>query len=147
MLANDYSFDTCQLPLNCFDASFRSFEQLVLPELNRRGIAPIGMKSLGGGGEPVKTGVITVKEALSYVIILPVATTVSGIPSPEILRQNLQIAGDFKPMGQDEMQALRTRYSRYASDGRFELYKTFKKYDGAPGRQQHGFPADKELAG
>ncbi|HEY9846457.1 MAG TPA: aldo/keto reductase, partial [Candidatus Caenarcaniphilales bacterium] len=29
MLAHHYAFDTCQLPLNCFDASFRSFEQRV----------------------------------------------------------------------------------------------------------------------
>ena len=50
MLAHDYPWDACQLPLNCFDATFRSFEQRVLPELTRRGIAPIGMKSLGGDG-------------------------------------------------------------------------------------------------
>ncbi len=147
MLAYDYPFDTCQLPLNCFDANFRSFEQLVLPELNRRGIAPLGMKSLGGGGEPIKAGVITVREALRYAMSLTVATTVSGIPSLEILRQNLAIAGGFTPLSQVEMQALRTRYSAYAADGRFELYKTSKKYDGAPGRAQHGFPSDKELAG
>ena len=41
------------VPLNCFDARFRSFEQHVLPELNRRGIAVIGMKSLGGDGRGV----------------------------------------------------------------------------------------------
>ena len=34
MLAHDYQWDACQLPLNCFDASFRSFEERVLPELN-----------------------------------------------------------------------------------------------------------------
>ena len=34
MLAHDYPWDACQLPLNCFDASFRSFEQQVLPELD-----------------------------------------------------------------------------------------------------------------
>lgn len=147
MLTYDYAFDTCQLPLNCFDASFRSFEQQVLPELNRRGIAAIGMKSLGGNGEPVKAGVITVREALSYAMSLPVATTVSGIPSLAILRQNLQIASGFKPLAPTEMQALRTRYLRYATDGRFELYKTSKKYDGKPGRQQHGFPSEEELAG
>src|SRR6187401_3772521 len=28
MLAHDYPWDACQLPLNCFDATFRSFEQL-----------------------------------------------------------------------------------------------------------------------
>src|ERR1700733_4303500 len=36
MLAHDYPFDTVQMPLNCFDATFRSFEQQVLPELQRR---------------------------------------------------------------------------------------------------------------
>lgn len=54
MLDQGYPFDTCQLPLNCFDASFRSFEEEILPLLNERGIAPIGMKSLGGTGMPEK---------------------------------------------------------------------------------------------
>lgn len=53
MLAHDYAFDTCQLPLNYLDASFRSFEKQVLPELDKRGIAAIG-KSMGGSSEPVK---------------------------------------------------------------------------------------------
>ena len=57
MLAHDFEWDACQLPLNCFDGSFRSFEKQVLPELNRRGIAPIGMKSLGGDGRAVKAKV------------------------------------------------------------------------------------------
>jgi aryl-alcohol dehydrogenase-like predicted oxidoreductase len=48
MLSHSFPFDTVQMPLNCFDATFRSFEQTVLPEANRRGIAPLGMKSLGG---------------------------------------------------------------------------------------------------
>lgn len=144
MLAYDYPFDTCQLPLNCLDASFRSFEQQVLPELNKRGIAAIGMKSLGGSGEPVKKGVISATEALRYAMSLPVATTVSGIDSLQVLRQNLNIARGFKPMSAQEMQALRTRYARYAADGRFELYKTSKKYDGPPGREQHGFPSQQQ---
>ena len=35
MLSHDFPFDTVQMPLNCFDASFRSFETHVLPEANR----------------------------------------------------------------------------------------------------------------
>src|SRR6187549_25751 len=54
MLSYDFPFDTCQLPLNGFDAHFRSFQAHVLPELTRRGIAAIGMKSLGGDGRVVK---------------------------------------------------------------------------------------------
>jgi aryl-alcohol dehydrogenase-like predicted oxidoreductase len=43
MLAHEYPFDTVQLSLNCFDATYRSFEEKVLPELERRGIAALGM--------------------------------------------------------------------------------------------------------
>jgi hypothetical protein len=31
------------------------------------------------------------------------------------------------------------------ADGRFELYKTSKKYDGPPGREQHEFPPKEQL--
>src|SRR5271156_2732654 len=62
MLSHDFPFDTVQMPLNCLDATFRSFETRVLPELNRRGIAALGMKSLGGSGEMVSKGAFTVEE-------------------------------------------------------------------------------------
>jgi len=146
MLAHHYSFDTCQFPLNPFDATFRSFEQQVLPEVLRQGIAPLGMKSLGGGGDAIKRRVVTVSEALRYALSLPVAATVSGIDSLKVLRQNLRIARTFTPMTATEMQALRTRCAADAADGHFELYKTSKKYDGPPGRKQHKFPAQDELA-
>src|SRR5262245_49562617 len=54
VLGYGFPFDSCQLPLNGFDATFRSFERFVLPELAARGIAVIGMKSLSGDGSPVK---------------------------------------------------------------------------------------------
>jgi uncharacterized protein len=147
MLAAGYPFDTCQLPLSCFDATFRSFERLVLPELGRRGIAALGMKSLGGAGDPIRRGVVSAAEALRYAMSLPVATTVSGIDSIAVLRQNLAIARGFTPMSPEEMDALRARMAPYAADGRFELYKTSKKYDGDIGREQHGFAPQSELGG
>ena len=91
------------------------------------------MKSLGGGGEAFKKNAITVEEALRYAMSLPVATTVSGIPSLGILYQNLEIVRGFKPMTAAEMEALRTRLAPLAADGRFELYKSSKKYDGDTG--------------
>jgi predicted aldo/keto reductase-like oxidoreductase len=36
MLQQNFPFDTVQMPLNCLDATFRSFEQKVLPEAQRR---------------------------------------------------------------------------------------------------------------
>ncbi|MGI9076320.1 MAG: aldo/keto reductase [Gemmatimonadaceae bacterium] len=146
MLSYDYPFDTCQLPLNAFDASFRSFEQKVLPELNRRGIGAIGMKSLGGEGDPAKKRAITARDALRYAMSLPVATTVSGIDSLRVLRQNLKVARGFTPFMPKEMRALRERVARFAEDGRFETYKVTAKHEGSIGRKQHGFPSEKEMA-
>ncbi len=145
MLSHDFPFDTVQMPLNCFDATFRSFETNVLPELNRRGIAPLGMKSLGGSGEMVSKGAVTVKEALSYAMSLPVATTISGMNSVDVLRQNLAIMQDFHPLSSAEMQRLRDRCRPDAADGHLELFKTTTKYDGDVGREQHGYPSTKEL--
>jgi len=144
MLSYDYPFDTVQMPLNCFDATFRSFEQQVLPELLRRGIAPIGMKSMGGEGDMVRKKAVTAQEALGYAMSLPVATTVSGIDSMKVLRQNLGVACGFKAMSSKVMQALRTRIAAQAADGRFELYKTTAKHEANVGRKQHGFPSQEE---
>jgi aryl-alcohol dehydrogenase-like predicted oxidoreductase len=145
MLAHDYPFDAVQMPLNCFDASYRSFERQVLPELNRRGIAALGMKSLGGRGQPIVQGVVTVEDLLRYALSLPVATTISGIDSLAVLRQNLRVARGFTPLTQAAMEALRKRCATAAGDGHLELYKSTKKYDGAVGRAQHGYPPSAEL--
>lgn len=145
MLAYEYPFDTCLMPLNCCDATFRSFEQQVLPELARRGIAALGMKSMGGGGDMVKAGLVTAEEALRYAMSLPVATTVSGMESFEVLQQNLKVASGFTPMSAAEMQALRERCALLAGDGRFELYKVTARHEGPIGRAQHGFPPPPEV--
>jgi uncharacterized protein len=147
MLAHGYPFDACQLPLNVFDASFRSFEQQVLPELLRQRIAPIGMKSLCGHGEATAKRVIPAADALRYAMSLPVATTVSGIDSMKVLKQNVRIATNFKPFSAAQMERLRHRMAGAAADGRFERYKTTAEHDGDEGRQQHGFPLQEELAG
>src|SRR5687767_12508610 len=147
MLSFGYPFDACQLPLNVFDASFRSFEQRVLPELQRQRIAAIGMKSLCGHAEAVKKRVVSAEDALRYAMSLPVATTVSGIDSMNRLKQNVRVASDFKPFSAAQMAKLRHRMAEVASDGRFERYKTTAEHDGDEGREQHGFPLQEELAG
>jgi aryl-alcohol dehydrogenase-like predicted oxidoreductase len=138
MLAHDFPFETCQLPINVFDGTYRSFEREVLPVLNERGIAPLAMKTLSGNAEPIKQGVVTAEDALRYALTLPVATVVTGIDSREVLRQNLDIARGFTPMTAAEMQTLRDRMARYARDGRFELFKSTNRHDGRIGREQHG---------
>jgi uncharacterized protein len=78
---------------------------------------------------------------------LPVVTTVSGIDSIRVLKQNIAIASNFRPMTRAQMDRLRFKMAPFASDGRFELYKTSVQHDGEEGRAQHGFPSSDELAG
>jgi predicted aldo/keto reductase-like oxidoreductase len=145
VLSHDYPFDTIQMPLNCFDATYHSFENLVMPEAIKRGIAVLGMKSLGGSGEMVTSGAITPQEGLRYAMSLPVATTISGMDSLNVLGQNLEIARNFQPMAAAEMDALRERCRVFAADGRYEKFKSTKFYDGDLGREQHGYPSAKDL--
>ncbi|MBD5633484.1 MAG: aldo/keto reductase [Candidatus Eremiobacteraeota bacterium] len=145
MLSHGYKFDTVQMPLNALDYNYRSFERTVLPEARRQGVSVIGMKSMGGGGEPVKANVVTPAEALRYAMSLPVLTTVSGMDSYDVFKQNLEIAQNFTPMPDAEMAALRARVRTVAGDGRFELYKSSKTYDAAVGRMTHRYPPASEL--
>lgn len=142
MIQTNFPFDTCQFPLNPMDAHFRSFEQEVLPECNRRGIAVLGMKPMGGTADMIKKGAVSPEDALRYAMSLPVATTIAGVDKLEVLHQNLQIAQNFTPMTPEEMQALRGKTRSHAGDGHFELYKTSIKYDNPQARIAHDFPLD-----
>jgi predicted aldo/keto reductase-like oxidoreductase len=142
MLATGFPFDSVQMPLNVFDSNFHSFEQQVLPELNRRGIAVLGMKPICGHGAPVQKGVLTGEEALRYAVSLPVTTTITGIDKPGALDQALKVAQGFEPMQPQAMQLLRDRCRQYAVDGRFELYRLSLQFDNPEACLAHGFPLD-----
>jgi aryl-alcohol dehydrogenase-like predicted oxidoreductase len=143
MLELGYPFDTVQMPLNPFDASFHSFEKQILPEVNRRGMGALGMKSMGGTAWAIKAGVIQAQDLLRYAMSLPVATTICGMDSLDVLHQNLAVARDFKPMTESEMDALRQRCAPAAADGRYEPYKVSLRYDNPMTRLPHGFPIDR----
>ena len=142
MLRRGFAFDTVQMPLNPFDANFFSFQRQVLPEAMRRGIGVLGMKPMGGTAESVKRGVVTPEELLRYAMSLPVATTISGMDSMEVLNKNIALAQGFQPLSASDKQSLEQRCAPTAGDGRFELYKVSLKYDNPETRQPHGFPID-----
>jgi len=76
---------------------------------------------------------------------LPVATTISGIESMEVLDQNLAVAANFQPFTAAKTKELRDQCRQFAADGRYELFKMTTKYDGKVGREQHHFPTSEEL--
>ncbi len=139
MLCKPYPWSAVQMPLNVMDAHYRSFQKQVLPQLNERGIAALAMKSLGGNGSIVTKAGVPVEDAIQYVLNLPITTLVSGIDSEEILDQNLRIVRSFQPLPDDRRKAIEERTLALAGDGRFELFKSSKAFDGPVHRKQHGF--------
>jgi predicted aldo/keto reductase-like oxidoreductase len=143
MIQLGYPFDSVQLPLNAFDGQFRSFETLVVPEARKRGIAVLGMKPFNGDGGPFHDADVELspEEALRYAMSVPgITTTITGMESLDVLRQNIAYARAFIPMSAAEMAELRIRVAPVAADGRYEVYKTSLAYDNIVTRAVHGMP-------
>jgi predicted aldo/keto reductase-like oxidoreductase len=146
MIGKPYDWDTAQMPINIMDAQYRSFQNQVVPECNRRGIAAIGMKALGGGsprGNIVMGAGISAVECRRFALSLPITSLVCGIMSREDLQQDLGLARNFQPLEKAEMNALVAKTRPVATDGRFELFKSSQVFDGPYHRIQHGFAVEK----
>lgn len=126
---NGFKFDTAQMPLNVMDAHYRSFEKLVVPELVKLGVGVLGMKSMANG-ILLKSNTVTPIECLHYALSLPTSVVINGIDSMEILDQAIAAVESFRPLSNDERDALLKRTREAAATGRFEPFKTSSIFDG-----------------
>ncbi len=144
MLGKAHQWDACLMPINALDAHYHSFANQVLPICDTKKVGAIGMKSLGGGyprGKIAESTSLTAQELMRYALSAPIASLVVGIDSMAVLEQDLAIAREFKPMSGKEKKALLARTKEMAGDGRYELFKSSKDFDGPWHRKQHGFAA------
>ena len=142
MLAKPFSWDSAQMPINVCDATYRSFQNEVLPVCLKNNVGVIGMKGLGGGfpdGRLVANAGLSAEECYSWCLSLPVSTQVMGITSMEQLKQDVKLAREFKPLSSQAKQALLARVKDIAGDGRYELFKSSMVHDSPIHRRQHGF--------
>jgi aryl-alcohol dehydrogenase-like predicted oxidoreductase len=123
------TFDAVQMPLSLLDAHYRSFGTHVLPELVRRGIGVLAMKTLAAGLLP-RSNAVTATECLHYALHLPTSVVITGIDSMALLEQALEAANTFRPLAGAEVDGLLARTAAAAADGRFEPFKTTSLFDG-----------------
>jgi aryl-alcohol dehydrogenase-like predicted oxidoreductase len=123
-----FTFDTVQMPLNVMDAHYRSFEKLVLPELVKRGIGVLGMKSLANG-IILRSRTVSAAECLGYALHLPTDVVITGIDSMEVLEQALRVARTFRPLTEGEVTTLLAKTAGAALRGEFEPFKTSSIFD------------------
>jgi aryl-alcohol dehydrogenase-like predicted oxidoreductase len=138
MLAKTDIFETCQMPINVCDPSYKSFIINVLPILVERKMGVLAMKSLGEGGffarrgsddedQPARRAVVpnklSVKEALYFVWSLPVSVLITGPDDADMLREKIRLARSFTDMSEEQRMALIEKVADIGATGEVEDYK------------------------
>lgn len=124
-----FKFDTAQMPVNVMDAHYRSFSKLVVPECVKEGVGVLAMKTLANGSI-VKSKTVTPVEAIQYAINLPTSVVITGCDTMEILDQSFEAVRTFKPMSDEQVNALLAKTAKAGATGEFEPFKTSSIYDG-----------------
>lgn len=121
-----FAFDTLLLAINAADRHYLSFLEHLLPAAQEKKMGTISMK-VATRGRVLKTwtppppdqqpermrtklpGTLTIQEALSYNLSLPVSTTIIGVDTVSQIEDNVALASRFNPLSEAEMRELERR--------------------------------------
>lgn len=117
--------DTSQMPLNICDASYESFQDMVLPTLLERKYGVLAMKTFAGGSIMGRRFEVTPKEIMDedipdvvrltglslaqlhqYVYSLPVSVLISGCKTVGELEQNIAVIKNLTSLSKEEMEEM-----------------------------------------
>ncbi len=119
-----FDFDTVLMALNAADPHYLSFKNELLPLAVEKEMGIIGMKIPARGlilsswkapADPESRyantvpGTLNMKEAMRYVLSLPVSTVIVGCDSIAQLEENVEIARTFNPLNETQMAELEAR--------------------------------------
>lgn len=105
-LIDRYPFDSVLMAVNAADKYHSSFIENLMPTAVEKRIGIIGMKVPAKGRIFDMGGIIDMKEAISYVLNLPVSTIIVGVREILELEENIEIAKEFVKLSADEMLAI-----------------------------------------
>jgi aryl-alcohol dehydrogenase-like predicted oxidoreductase len=119
-----FPFDTILMALNAADPHHMSFQKALLPAAVEKELGIIGMKVPARGrilsswtpppagsqpawtGTATRPGTLTMREAMRYVLSLPVSTVIVGVDSVPQLEENVAIAKAFTPFSREQLAGL-----------------------------------------
>jgi len=118
-----FPFDTLLLALNAADRFRLPFAERLLPLAVEREMGIIGMKvpargrllstwtppAAGDRYGATSAGTLTMREAMRYVLSLPVSTVIVGCDSIAQLEENVRLASEFTPLSPAQMAELEER--------------------------------------
>ena len=131
-----FDFDTILLAVNAADPHHLSFSARLLPLAVEKRMGIVGMKIPARGRilsawtpppleqqreseRPAKPGTISMREALYYVLSLPVSTAIIGCDTIAQLEENVALARAFTPYSEAQLAALAARTEPVARQALF----------------------------
>lgn len=131
-----FPFDQILMALNAADKHHLSFIEKLLPMAVDKQMGIIGMKVPAHGrilsswkppqgghsgfeGRATGPGTLTMKEALFYVLSLPVSTVIIGCDTVAQLEENVKLAREFTPLSEQQLAALVQRTEPIARQALF----------------------------
>ncbi len=115
-LLERFPFDNVLVAINAADKHHDPFIEKFLPNAVNKGMGIVGMKIPARDRIFANGGIITMKEAMEYVMTLPVSTIIVGIDKIAELEENIKIAQEFKPLSADEMLAIEAKTKPHYKD-------------------------------
>ena len=117
-----FHFDQILLAVNAADKHHLSFQEKLLPLAVEKQMGIIGMKIPSRGRlisnwpavgayahGKTQAGPLTMKDALYYVLSLPVSTVIIGCDNVAQLEENVKLAREFTPLSEPQLAALSAR--------------------------------------
>jgi predicted aldo/keto reductase-like oxidoreductase len=123
-------WETVQHPVNCVDPHYLSFVGTVLPNIRKKGLGLLAMKS-NAIGALTKQGIATIDECLRYTWSQDVDTLVSGAETVDQLEHNVMVLKTFKKMSKAEITKLLDRTGKGPVGSKVESYKKKEQAAGA----------------
>jgi aryl-alcohol dehydrogenase-like predicted oxidoreductase len=111
-----FPFDNVLVAINAADKHHDPFIEKFLPRAVEKGMGIVGMKIPARDRIFANGGIITMKEAMDYVMTLPVSTIIVGLDRIPELEENIKIAREFKPLTADEMLAIEAKTKPHYRD-------------------------------
>jgi aryl-alcohol dehydrogenase-like predicted oxidoreductase len=132
-------WETVQHPVNLIDPHYLSFIESVLPNIRKKGLGLLAMKS-NGMGSIGKASIAPIAECLRFAWSHDVDVVVSGVETVEQLEQNVAVLKTLKPMSKQEIAAVLERTRKGPHGVGVERYKR------KPGTAVHPAHRDGERA-
>ncbi len=115
-------WETVQHPVNLVDPHYLSFIHSVLPNIRKKGLGMLAMKS-NAIGNITKNSIASIPECLRFTWSHDIDTLVSGVETVEQLEQNVLSCKTFQPMSKKERETLLARTKAGPTGSKVETYK------------------------